>query len=55
MAKAFGIITSPSNRYYVEGLQDYRPIAAFSFVGRYRIIDFPISSMSNSGIEHIFV
>ena len=30
---------------------DYRPIGAFSFLGRYRVIDFPISNMSNSGID----
>ncbi|MDO4619407.1 MAG: glucose-1-phosphate adenylyltransferase subunit GlgD [Lachnospiraceae bacterium] len=55
MAKAFGIVTAASNRFYVEGLQDYRPIAAFSVFGRYRLIDFPISSMSNSNIDRIFV
>ena len=55
MAKAFGIITAASNRYYVEGMQDYRPISAFSFVGRYRMVDFPISNMSNSGIDRVLV
>ncbi|MBP3877629.1 MAG: glucose-1-phosphate adenylyltransferase subunit GlgD, partial [Lachnospiraceae bacterium] len=55
MAKAFGIVTAASNRYYVEGMQDYRPIAAFSFVGRFRMVDFPISNMSNSGIDRVLV
>ena len=55
MAKAFGIITAASNRYVVEGMQDYRPISSFSFAGRYRLVDFPISNMSNSGIERIQV
>ncbi len=32
-------------------MQAYRPIGAFSFLGRYRVIDFPISNMSNSGID----
>ena len=54
MAKAFGIITS-SPDYKVEGMQDHRPIGAFSFLGRYRVIDFPISSLSNSGIDRIQV
>ena len=36
-------------------MQDYRPVGAFSFLGRYRVIDFPISNMSNSGIDHIQV
>ncbi len=55
MAKAFGIITAASNRYVIEGMQEYRPISAFSFAGRYRLVDFPISNMSNSGIDRIQV
>lgn len=54
MAKAFGIITS-SAEHKVAGMQDYRPIGAFSFLGRYRVIDFPLSNFSNSGIDHIQV
>ena len=54
MAKAFGIITS-SVEHKVEGLQDYRPIGGFSFLGRYRVIDFPISNFSNSGIINLQV
>ena len=53
--RAFGIITSSGNHIYVEGMQDYRSIGAFSFLGRYRAIDFPMSNMSNSGIEHVSV
>ncbi|MBO5461136.1 MAG: glucose-1-phosphate adenylyltransferase subunit GlgD [Ruminococcus sp.] len=55
MAKAFGIVSSAGNRYHVEGMNDYRPIGAFSFLGRYRIVDFPISNLSNSGIQNIQV
>ncbi len=55
MARAFGIITSSGNHIYVEGMQDYRPIGAFSFLGRYRAIDFPMSNMSNSEIEQVQV
>ncbi len=55
MAKAFGIITAASNRFRVEGLQDYRPAGSFSFAGRFRLIDFPVSNMSNSGIDRILV
>ncbi|MDD3338379.1 MAG: glucose-1-phosphate adenylyltransferase subunit GlgD [Lachnospiraceae bacterium] len=55
MYNAFGII-NPSNRHsWVEGLETYRPSGAFSFMGRYRVIDFPISNMSNSGIDRIQV
>ena len=53
MARAFGIVTSSGTHIKVEGLQQYRPIGAFSFLGRYRVIDFPISNMSNSGIDRI--
>ncbi len=55
MANAFGIVAPSKRNIHVEGMQDYRPLAAFSFLGRYRIIDFPISCMSNSGIDHIQV
>ena len=55
MARAFGIVTSSGSHINVGGLQQYRPIGAFSFLGRYRVIDFPISNMSNSGIDRIQV
>ena len=55
MAKAFGIVNTSGNHIWVEGMQDYRPIGAFSFLGRYRITDFPISNMSNSDIDRIQV
>ena len=51
MARAFGIVTSSGTHIKVDGMQQYRPIGAFSFLGRYRVIDFPISNMSNSGID----
>jgi glucose-1-phosphate adenylyltransferase len=51
--KAFGIISSADNTVHVEGLHDYRPIGAFSFLGRFRVIDFPMSNMSNSDIDRI--
>lgn len=55
MSKAFGIVNSCGNHIWVEGLQTYRPIGAFSFLGRYRVIDFPISNMTNSNIDRIHV
>lgn len=55
MNKAFGIVNFSGNHIWVEGLQPYRPVGAFSFLGRYRVIDFPISNMSNSGIDQIQV
>ena len=53
--KAFGVINSAANYIRVEGLHDYRPIGAFTFLGRFRVIDFPISNMSNSGFTRIQV
>ena len=55
MAKAFGIITAASNRFRVEGLQEHRPVGAFSIIGRFRLIDFPISNLCNSDIDRISV
>ena len=55
MYKAFGIVKSSGRNIYVDGMQDYRPIGAFSFLGRYRVIDFPISNMTNSNIDCIQV
>ena len=55
MSQAFGIVNFAGNHIQVDGLQDYRPVGAFSFLGRYRVIDFPISNMSNSGIDTIQV
>lgn len=55
MCDALGIVTYNDPSVYVRGLQKYRPIAAFSFIGRYRLIDFPLSNMANSGIHDIKV
>lgn len=55
MNNAFGIVNPSGNHIWVDGLQAYRTIGAFSFLGRYRVIDFPISNMSNSGIDQIQV
>ena len=55
MEKAFAIVTTSRNRFHVEGLQAHRPIGAFSFLGRYRVIDFQVSNLSNSGVDRIQV
>lgn len=55
MSKALGIVNFAANNIWVDGLSEYRPIGAFSFLGRYRVIDFPISNMSNSGLNQIQV
>jgi len=55
MAKALGIICTSGKDAWVEGLEEHRTAAAFSFLGRYRVVDFPISNLSNSGINNIQV
>lgn len=53
MCNALGIVNFPGSHVKVKGMQEYRPLAAFSFLGRYRLIDFPLSNMTNSQIEEI--
>ena len=53
MSNAFGVVSFGGNNVNVEGLQDYRALGAISFLGRYRLIDFPLSNMTNSGIDNI--
>jgi len=53
--KTFGIINFEGPDVKVSGLGDFRPVPAFSFLGRYRLIDVMISNMTNSGIENLQV
>ena len=55
MCNAFGIVNFEGLNVQIKGLTDYRPAGAISFLGRYRLIDFPISNLSNSGVNHIQV
>ncbi|MDO4757198.1 MAG: glucose-1-phosphate adenylyltransferase subunit GlgD, partial [Parabacteroides sp.] len=55
MTKVLGILNFESSEAKVEGLADYRPISAVSFLGRYRILDFMISNFTNSKIDNIQV
>ena len=52
---ALGIIYFEGSTATVEGLGDYRPVPAIAFMGRYRVIDFILSNMTNSGIDNIQV
>lgn len=52
---ALGIINFEDGIAAIDGLGDYRPVPAVSFMGRYRIIDFILSNMTNSGISHVQV
>lgn len=53
MSNAIGIIFANSESDNLQGLALERPIAAVPFGGRYRILDFALSSMVNSGIRTI--
>jgi len=55
MATALGIIAFENDQIRVEGLMDYRPVPAISFLGRYRLIDFAVSNLTNSGIQRLKV
>lgn len=55
MPNTLGIIAFNDASVYVRGLSAYRPIAALNYVGRYRLVDIPISNMANSGLQHLQV
>ncbi|MDD8048883.1 MAG: glucose-1-phosphate adenylyltransferase subunit GlgD [Thomasclavelia sp.] len=54
MAKVIGLIDLHSTVSYT-GLTSRRPVASVPFLGRYGMIDFVLSNMSNSGIERVGV
>ena len=53
MYEALGIVNFENSDVTVGGLTDYRPVSALSFLGRFRMIDFVLSNMTNSGIQNI--
>ena len=55
MNSAIGIIFSNMNSGALQGLTQERPIAALPFGGRYRLLDFALSSMVNSVIHTVGV
>ncbi len=55
MIKALGIIKFEDATVDVSGLGEYRPIPSLTFLGRYRLIDFMMSNLTNSGVSHIQV
>lgn len=54
MAKVVGLVNLHSNVSY-KGLTERRPVASVSFLGRYGIVDFVLSNMSNSNIDNVGV
>ncbi len=53
MCDAYGIVNFESANVHVKGMG--HAVSAFSYLGRYRLVDFPLSNMSNSGIDQIKV
>jgi glucose-1-phosphate adenylyltransferase len=54
MAKVVGIVNLHSD-VSLKGLTERRPVASVSFLGRYGIIDFVLSNMSNSKVDNVGV
>lgn len=53
MENVMGIINLHENEEMLREVTKHRPLAAVPFAGRYRIIDFVLSSMVNSGIHNV--
>ncbi|GHU45769.1 glucose-1-phosphate adenylyltransferase subunit GlgD [Clostridia bacterium] len=55
MANVLGVIFSDMHENYVPELTERRTTASVPFGARYRLIDFPLSNMSNSGVAEVGV
>jgi len=53
MQNVMGIINLNEGQNFLAQLTQRRPLAAIPFGGRYRIIDFILSNMVNSGIQNV--
>ena len=53
--KAMGLIFPNSFDAHVARMVKLRAMASLPFAGRYRLVDFVLSSMSNCGIDNIYV
>ncbi|HZK18831.1 MAG TPA: sugar phosphate nucleotidyltransferase, partial [Clostridia bacterium] len=53
MSDVVGIISTCRSSDLLMGLTKERPIAAMPFGGRYRLLDFPLSNMVNTGIRTV--
>ena len=51
--KAMGYITANYSSTEPSPLVETRPLASMPFIGRYRLIDFPLSNMVNAGIKTV--
>ena len=53
--KLLGVIDATTNYDHLMELTAHRSLAAVPFAGRYRLIDFVLSSMVNSGIKSVAI
>ena len=53
MASTVGVIFSSLNEEYVPELTKVRSIGSIPYGGRYRLVDFALSNMVNSGITTV--
>ena len=53
MKTVMGLINLQENDSLIKEMTARRPLATIPFAGRYRLIDFSLSSMVNSGIENV--
>lgn len=53
MQHTIGLITCNYSAKVQEPLTEERPIASLPYLGRYRLVDFPLSNMVNAGVRTI--
>lgn len=51
--KLFGVVNLSENDYYMKQLTNNRPLGSIPFLGRYRLIDFALSNLVNSGVDTV--
>lgn len=55
LRNTLGIVNIEGTNVHFGEIMDHRGVQAYGFLGRYRLIDFVLSNMSNSGISEIQV
>ena len=53
LKSVMGIINLQGKDKYMQELSENRPAASIPFAGRYRLIDFSLSNMVNSGVDKV--
>ncbi|MCI6753183.1 MAG: glucose-1-phosphate adenylyltransferase subunit GlgD, partial [Selenomonas bovis] len=53
MKTVMGIVDLQEKKSLIRELADQRAVESIPFAGRYRLIDFALSSMVNSGVRNV--